>query len=77
MASIKKESVIVETSGGVVSHVEVPAVPNGNWEVIDWDDLEENATEFWARLSEEAQEFIKTNREDDFQTIQERIAQQR
>jgi hypothetical protein len=68
------KAVLVEVSGGVVDHVEIPLEPNGEWEVIDYDNMEaESVVDWWDNLSDEAKEFIKTHREETYEEIMENL----
>lgn len=73
-----KTTMIVETEGGIVN--EVFSLVDGRWvalnmfETIDWDAFSDGDTEEeWDRLSEVTQEFIKTNRPQEYEDIMNKI----
>jgi hypothetical protein len=54
--------ILVETSGGLIVNVHRLGRDfswNGVWEVLDWDEAEEDAESYWLSLSSEVKDFVR------------------
>lgn len=60
------ERVFVIVDGGVVSNVDVPTKTDGTYTVIDWDNIESDPLQEWAKFDEEDREYIAGNFPDEF-----------
>ena len=56
----------VSVSGGVVDEVIVPPQTDGTWTVIDWDNIEADASREWNQFDEEDRAYIRANYPDDY-----------